>query len=218
MSKSAKIAAGVVGGGVLALVGVLPVAANAATTAPKPSASCKVPVFSVSPLRASPGTKVTVSGVNFSGCAAQGNKAKPTPVLTVQVGVQSASKMGKLLATTKTSASGSFSVQVTVPALSAAGVPKLELAAAAKDPATGLVYAGVAVLAYSTPSATPTPSATGGSGGGVPTAVPAGSGGLAASTSSSTRLAHDGLAAGGLALLVVGGIGFGRRRATGRQH
>ena len=207
MSKSAKIAAGVVGGGVLALVGVLPVAANAATTVPKPSASCKVPVFSVSPLKAAPGTTVTVSGKNFSGCAAQGNTAKPTPVLTVQVGVESASKMGKLLATTKTTASGSFSVQVTVPALSAAGVPKLELAAAAKDPATGLTYAGVAVLAYSTAS-----------GGGVPTAVPAGSGGLAASTGSSTRLAQDGLAAAGLALVVAGGVGFGRRRATGRQH
>jgi len=215
MSKSAKIAAGVVVGGVLALVGVLPVAANAATTVPKPSASCKTPVFSVSPLRASPGSKVTVSGVNFSGCAAQGNTAKPTPVLTVQVGVEAASKMGKLLATTKTSASGSFSVQVTVPALSAAGVPKLELAAAAKDPVTGLTYVGVAVLAYSTPSATPTPTAPGG---GVPTAVPAGSGGLAGSTSDNTRLAQEGLAAGGIALLVAGGVGFGRRRATRRQH
>jgi hypothetical protein len=211
MSKSMKVAAGVVGGGVLALVAVLPVAANA-TTVPKPSASCKTPVFSVSPMKASPGTKVTVSGVNFSGCTAQGNKAKPTPVLTVRVGVESASKMGKLLATTRTSASGSFKVQVTVPSLSAAGVPKLGLAAAAKDPATGLTYAGVAVLAYSTPGATSAP------GGGVPTAVPAGSGGLAASTSNSTRLAQDGLAAAGVALLVAGGIGFGSRRASGRQQ
>lgn len=214
MSKSAKVTAGVLGGGVLALAAVLPVAANAATTVPKPSASCKTPVFSVSPLQASPGSKVTVSGVNFSGCAAQGNKAKPTPVLTVQIGVQSAAKMGKLLATTKTSPSGSFSVQVTVPALSAAGVPKLELAAAAQDPATGLTYAGVAVLAYSTPSTAPTQAP----GGGIPTAVPAGSGGLAGSTSDSTRLGQDGLAAGGIALLVAGGVGLARRRVTGRQH
>lgn len=36
-----------------------------------------------------PGTQVTVSGVNFSGCSAQGNPAKPTAILTVKVGVAS---------------------------------------------------------------------------------------------------------------------------------
>ena len=61
-------------------------------------------MFSVKPLTAAPGSKVTVSGVNFSGCPAQGSKAKP--VLTVKVGVETASKVGRLLATTTTTPSG----------------------------------------------------------------------------------------------------------------
>jgi hypothetical protein len=186
-------------GGAALLTGLAPLASADAATVPKPSASCKVPVFSVSPLTAKPGTKVTVSGVNFSGCSAQGSTAKPTPVLTVQVGVESASKTGAVLATTKTSATGSFSVQVTVPALSTAGVAKLELAAAAKDPATGLAYAGIAVLAYDT------------SGGGTPTQVPAGTGGQAASTSSSTRDAEFGLLGAGLLVAGLGGLAMARR-------
>jgi len=218
------VTASVLGSGVLALSGLIPSAASAATAPkppPKPSASCKVPVLSVAPLQAAPGTKVMVSGVNFSGCPAQGNPAKPTPILQVQVGVGTAAKMGKLLATTNTTPAGAFSVEVTVPALATGGVPKLALLAASTDAATGLSYAGVAVLAYSTPAATstatPTPTAPA-SGGGVPTAVPAGTGGQAATVSADTRAEQTGLAVVGVALVAAGGIGFGRRRASVRKH
>jgi len=214
------VTASALGSGVLALSGLIPSAASAATAPkppPKPSASCKVPVLSVAPLQAAPGTKVMVSGVNFSGCPAQGNPAKPTPILQVQVGVGTAAKMGKLLATTKTTPAGAFSVEVTVPALASGGVPKLALIAASTDAATGLSYAGVAVLAYSTPAATSTPTAPT-SGGGVPTAVPAGTGGQAATVSADTRAEQTGLAVVGVALVAAGGIGFGRRRASVRKH
>jgi hypothetical protein len=197
--KTALRRALLVAGAAATLTGLVPLANAGAATVPKPSASCKVPVFSVSPLSAKPGTKVTVSGVNFSGCTAQGSTAKPTAVLTVQVGVQTASQMGAVLATTKTSATGSFSVQVTVPALTTAGVAKLELAAAAKDPATGLAYAGIAVLAYDT------------SGGGTPTDVPAGTGGQAASTSRTTREGEIGLLGAGVLVAGLGGVGLARR-------
>lgn len=221
------VTASVLGSGVLALSGLIPSAASAATAPkppPKPSASCKVPVLSVAPLQAAPGTKVMVSGVNFSGCPAQGNPAKPTPVLTIQIGVGTAAKMGKILATTRTTSAGTFSVQVTVPALATGGVPKLALIAASTDPATGLTYLGAAVLAYSTPAATSSsPAATSSStapanGGGVPTAVPAGNGGQAATVSAQTRVEQGALAFVGVALVAAGGIGFGRRRASVRKH
>jgi len=108
---------------------------------------------------------------------------------------------------------------VTVPALASGGVPKLALIAASTDAATGLSYAGVAVLAYSTPAATSTPTPTApASGGGVPTAVPAGTGGQAATVSADTRAEQTGLAVVGVALVAAGGIGFGRRRASVRKH
>lgn len=213
----------VVTGGVAVLAGLVPLAAagSAAAGMPKPSASCKVPVFSVSPLKAKPGTRVTVSGVNFSGCAAQGSIAKPTPVLTVKIGVQTASKMGAVLATTKTTAAGKFSVTVTVPALTTGGIAKLALAAAATDPSTKLTYAGVAVLAYdiATPPATgsaPVAAATTSPpGGGVPTAVPAGNGGQAATVGSGHRDAQFALGGVGALLAAAGAAGVSRRRG---QH
>ena len=214
MQRSRLVSSALLAGGALALVAAAPVAASAAPVA-KPSPSCKVPVFSVSPLKASPGSKVTVSGVNFSGCKAQGSSATPTPVLTVKVGVETASKMGALLATTKTTATGTFSVQVTVPPLSSGGVAKLELAAAATDAATGLTYTGVAVLAYDV--ASPTPSASPTSGGGIPTAVPAGSGGRAASTSTSSRQEQVALGGVGVLMIAAGGTAVTRRR-IGRHH
>jgi len=221
------VTATLLGTGALALSGLVPSAASAASSpspTAKPSASCKVPVLTVAPLTAAPGSKVTVSGVNFSGCPAQGNPAKPTPVLTIQIGVGTAAKMGKLLATTKTTSAGTFSVQVTVPALATGGIPKLALIAASMDPATGLTYFGAAVLAYSTPAATSSsPAATSSStapanGGGVPTAVPAGNGGQAATVSAQTRVEQGALAFVGVALVAAGGIGFGRRRASVRKH
>jgi len=69
------------------------------------------------------------AGQNFSGCSAQGNPAKPTGVLTVQVGIFTAAKVKDVLATTKTSATGSFSVQITVPKVSAGGKPQIGVAA-----------------------------------------------------------------------------------------
>ena len=175
-------------------------------------------MFSVKPLTAAPGSKVTVSGVNFSGCPAQGSKAKPTPVLTVKVGVETASKVSRLLATTTTTRSGTFTVTVTVPPLPNGGVPKLALVAQARDAATGLDYIGLAVLAYKT-AARPAPStghtappAASSAGGGVPTTVPAGSGGLAGSTSPTTRDAQLALGGTGLLLVAAGGVAAGRRR------
>ncbi len=216
------------GGGALALVGLMPAAASAAAAPPKPSASCKVPVLSVTPLTVTPGSKVMVSGVNFSGCPAQGSKAKPTPVLTVKIAVVSAAKTGKVLATTTTSRTGVFSVRVTVPALPSGGVPKLALVAQSRDAATGLDYVGLAVLAYKSVAKTPAPVAAPvkhitpvapapSGGGGVPTAVPAGSGGLAAATSPVTRDAELALGGAGLVLLAAGGVGLGRRRQSGRR-
>ena len=172
-----------------------------------------------------PGTKITVSGKNFSGCAAQGNPAKPTAVLPVKVGVVTAAKVTKVLASTKTSADGSFSVEVTIPAVDAGGKPKIILAAEAMDPVTKLTYSGVAQVLYSaggssTPSsapATPSPSSSmAPTSVDTPTAVPAGSGGLADPSSPARTGLELGLGTAGLVLLGAGGLAISRRKAG--QH
>ncbi len=209
------------------------ISASAAPAVPKPSASCKVPVFSVSATKAMPGSKITVSGKNFSGCAAQGNSAKPTAVLPVKVAVLTAAKVKDVLATTKTSADGSFSVEVTIPSVSAGGQPKIALAAESIDPVTKLTYAGLATVVYSTPAAPTTaapttaapttaqsattlaPTAT--STQDIPTAVPAGSGGLSAPNTPARTGLEIGLVGGGTLLLAAGGITLIRRRSAG-QH
>jgi len=63
------VTATLLGTGALALSGLVPSAASAASSpspspspTAKPSASCKVPVLTVAPLTAAPGSKVTVSG------------------------------------------------------------------------------------------------------------------------------------------------------------
>jgi len=176
------------------------------------------------------GVRRTSSAARLPGCPAQGSKAKPTPVLTVKVGVETASKVGRLLATTTTTPSGTFTVTVTVPPVPSGGVPKLALVAQARDAATGLDYVGLAVLAYKTaappapstghsaPPAPPAPStghsappAVSSAGGGVPAAVPAGSGGLAGSTTPTTRDAQLALGGTGLLLVAAGGVAAGRR-------
>ncbi len=232
---------------VVCLVGVTSASA-AAPAVPKPTASCKVPVLSVSQTTAKPGTKITVSGQNFSGCSAQGNPAKPTGVLTVQVGIFTAAKVKDVLATTKTSATGSFSVQITVPKVSAGGKPQIAVAAQSTDPVTKLSYTGFRSINYtnstapSTTTAAPTPtasstasptsSATGtaeptstassvepastSSSAELPTAVPAGSGGSGAPTSSAQLATELGIGAVGAALVALGGFGVARRRA--HQH
>jgi len=222
---------------VVCLVGVTSAAA-AAPAVPKPTASCKVPVLSVSQTTAKPGTKITVSGQNFSGCSAQSNPAKPTGVLTVQVGIFTAAKVKDVLATTKTSATGSFSVQITVPKVSAGGKPQIAVAAQSTDPVTKLSYTGFRSINYTnstapsttaapTPTASstasPTSTATGtaeptstSSSAELPTAVPAGSGGSGAPTSSAQLGTELGIGAAGAALVALGGFGVARRRA--HQH
>ena len=189
----------------------------------KPSASCKVPIMSVSRTTAIPGTTVRVSGVNFSGCSAQGNSAKPTAILTVKVGVVTAAKVTEVLATTRTTARGTFSVEITVPKVSAGGKSKIALAAASTDPATKLSYIGAAAIAYaaapiaaiSSPAPTPT-APTSSSSGDVPTAVPAGSGGFGAPTGGGQIGTEIIVGGAGAALIALGGVGLARRRS--RQH
>lgn len=231
---------------VVCLVGVTSASA-AAPAVPKPTASCKVPVLSVSQTTAKPGTKITVSGQNFSGCSAQSNPAKPTGVLTVQVGIFTAAKVKDVLATTKTSATGSFSVQITVPKVSAGGKPQIAVAAQSTDPVTKLSYTGFRSINYtnstapsttaaptptSSSTASPTSTATGtaeptstassvepastSSSAELPTAVPAGSGGSGAPTSSAQLATELGIGAAGAALVALGGFGVARRRA--HQH
>ena len=211
-----------------ALVGLAGITSASAVAPVKPSANCKVPIFSVSQTTAMPGTKITVSGKNFSGCAAQGNPAKPTAILTVKVGVVTAAKVQEVLATTKTDATGSFSVQITIPSVSAGGEPKIALAAVAEDPVTTLTYSGVASVTYTKPaaptstssvaptSATSTAAPTSSSSVDVPTAVPAGTGGFGAPTTSAQLDTELGLGAAGVALVALGGYGLTRRRV--RQH
>jgi hypothetical protein len=194
----------------------------------KPSPTCKVPVLSVSRTTAVPGTTVRVSGINFSGCTAQGSSAKPTPVLTVKVGVVTAAKVTEVLATTKTTARGTFSVEITVPKVSAGGQSKIALAASSTDPATKLSYIGATPIAYAaaptttTSSASPAPTSTANaapsssSSVDVPTAVPAGSGGFGAPTGGAEIGTEVAIAGVGAALIAFSGVGLARRRS--RQH
>jgi len=62
----------------------------------------------------------------------------------------------------------------------------------------------------------PTPNATTSPGGGVPTGVPAGSGGEATTTSQTTRGVEVLALATGIALLAFGGYGASRRRSRRR--
>ena len=219
-------------GAAIAVTTLGSMSASAATT-PTLSASpaCKVPAMTLSSTTAAPGTKITVSGKNFSGCTVAGSTAKATPVLTVKVGVLTAAKVQDLLATTKTQ-DGSFSVQITVPKVSAGGEPKIAVAAVSEDPATKLVYHATQTITYktaTTTSAAPTPTASSpaptsasastaasSSSQDVPTAVPAGSGGMGGTTGTTQIAVELGLGAAGVALLGAGGISVARRRA--RQH
>lgn len=167
---------------------------------PTPLPTCLIPSLTAIPDAVSPGTVVTVSGQNFSGCGAVDDPTPPTAVLEVKIGIATDQKMGTVLATTQTAADGSFTVSVTVPAVASAG-DTIALAAGSEDTATGLAYAAVVPLQYSGGSA-------------VPTAVPAGSGGLVATEESGTT----GLltVAGGAGLVLAGaGIAGLRRRRVG---
>ena len=187
----------------IALGSLLLVAPSAnAAQEPVPSPSCTVPVMTAIPDTVSPGTVVTVSGQNFSGCAADGDPTPPTAVLEVKIGIATDQAMGQVLATTQTAADGSFTASVTIPAVASAG-DTIALAAATQDVATGLAYAAVLPLAYSGGTV-------------VPTAVPAGSGGLAATeVSEETNLL---VLAGGAGLVLAGAGVAGLRRRKVSSH
>jgi LPXTG-motif cell wall-anchored protein len=167
---------------------------------PKPSASCKIPSLSAIPETVTPGSVVTVSGQNFSGCPAEGDPTPPTAVLQVKIGIATDQKMGQILATTQTAADGSFSTSVTIPAVASAG-DKIALAAGTQDVATGLAYAAVVPLLYS-------------GGTTVPTGVPAGTGGLLASESDTESNLLTVVGGAGLVLAGAGVAGLRRRRVS----
>lgn len=219
-------------GAAIAVTAVGSMSASAApASTPSASPSCKVPALTLSATTAMPGTKITVSGKNFSGCTAAGSTVKPTAVIAVKVGVVTATNVQDLLATTKTGADGSFSVQITIPKVPAGGKPEIAVAAVSEDPATKLVYHATDPITYSVPpttpapttsaspappttaptSATPAPTATSSSPD-VPTAVPAGTGGMGGTTGPTQIALELGLGAAGLALLGAGGITVARRR------
>ena len=173
-------------------------------------------MLTVSQASVKAGSRITVSGKNFSGCTVQGTSTKPTPVLPVKVGVVNAAKQTKVLATTKTSSDGSFSVKVTIPSISTEGKGKIAVIAASMDPATKLDYAGVRAIAYQ--AGTPTsPPAKPSMPSQVPTAVPAGSGGLGTPSTPARYGVELGLGAAGVALLAMGALGLKRRR-TGQYR
>ncbi len=201
MEKSllVKRALGVLGVAAAALLTVSPSAM--AADPPKPAASCKIPSLTAVPDSVSPGTSVTVTGQNFSGCPAEGNPAAPTPVVQVKVGIGTDQNMSQVLATTQTAADGSFSVSLTIPSVASAG-NKIVLAAGSKDDVTQLVYAAVVPLGYT-------------GGGAAPTGVPAGTGGTAATADSSDDSALT--VAGGVGVLLLGAGAIGARRRA-LQH
>ena len=167
---------------------------------PTPAASCKVPSLSAIPDSVSPGTVVTVTGQNFSGCPAEGDPTPPTAVLEVKIGIATDQAMGQVLATTQTAADGSFTASVTIPAVASAG-DRIALAAGSQDTATGLAYAAVVPLQYSGGTA-------------VPTGVPAGTGGFAAAEESTDNNLLTIAGAAGLVLAGAGVTGLRRRKAS----
>jgi hypothetical protein len=184
----------------IALAAAAPLAASAE---PVPAADCSTPALSAEPIIVSPGTVLTVSGEDFSGCATV-DGIPGTPVIPVEVGIYTDQKMAQVLAETQTAADGSFTVQVTIPAVASAG-DKIILIAASADEATGLVYQGLLTLGYT-------------AGGTTPTAVPAGVGDLAASASDSDKGLLVGIGAAGLLLVAGGATAAVRRREHEHQH
>lgn len=200
-----------------------------------PSApTCQPPMLTVTPTSGPIGTKVAVTGQHFSGCSGSGSSPKPSSVLPVQIGLtyrsSSAQPVTKVLATTKTTSTGSFTVTVVIPS----GVPAgtAEVLATSKDPATGSAYGAggpFTVTGSPAPTASPTPvpgpspkpkpapvpGPAGAPTGTVPRSVPAGSAGLAADqgTSPVDVAVIVLLGAAGLAVAVEGG----RRWAISRH-
>lgn len=207
-------------------------AAPTTTAAPVPSASCKVPSLTITPAAGKAGTVVKVSGQNFSGCKLKSGSIAPTLVLHVKVGVvNAATKKSTVLVTVSTTSAGTFSASITIP--TETGSTKIGVVAAAQDPATKLDYFALRPFQYR-PAVTPTPSPTATvtptptspsapstsmqpTGTSVPTAVPAGLGNGAATTSAATRAVQLAIGAGGVLLATVA-LMMMRRRRTGEHH
>jgi len=185
-----------------------------AAATPTPSPTCKIPSLTVTPAAGPTGTRVTLTGTHFSGCPAKNSPAKPTPVNPVAIGLvfkaSPSTAAAKQLGTTSTTPAGSFTITVTIPAGEHPGLA--ELVAVAQDKATGLGYRAARPFTITSSAGT-----TGGTGTGtgtgvvrVPTSVPAGSGGMAASSNSSVP-------SGEIALLAVAGAaGIGLTAAGSR--
>jgi len=191
---------------------VLAAAGPALAATPQPSPTCKIPSVTFTPAAGPAGTRVTLSGSNFSGCPAKNGTAKPTPVLPVEVGLvfkaSSTTAAAKQLGSTATTAGGSFTLTVSIPAGEQAGLA--ELVAVSQDKATGLAYRAArpfTITASSTGTGTGT--GTGAGTGTAPTSVPAGTGGMA-TTGSGTPTSDIAL------LAVAGAAGLGLTAAGGR--
>jgi len=189
---------------------VLAAAGPALAATPQPSPTCKIPSVTFTPAAGPAGTRVTLSGSNFSGCPAKNGTAKPTPVLPVEVGLvfkaSSTTAAAKQLGSTATTAGGSFTLTVSIPAGEQAGLA--ELVAVSQDKATGLAYRAArpfTITASSTGPGTGTVAGTGT----APTSVPAGTGGMA-TTGSGTPISDIAL------LAVAGAAGLGLTAAGGR--
>lgn len=195
--------------------------ASAAPT-PTPDPSCRVPSLTVTPTQGTPGAPVVVKGQNFGGCPAKGSTKKPAATITVKV-VFTEKKHGTALVSVVTKADHSFTTTVHVPATGATPGQAV-FGAGGMDPVTGLSYfasAPFTIPGATTPTPTPTASPSvspTAPGGGAPTAVPAGNGGQAGTTSSSTIEEQAALGLAGLALLAAGGLGLRRRRAGTHHH
>ena len=154
---------------------------------------------------------MTVIGRHFSGCHATTGHATPAVHLPVQVGLAAVSTVSRALAKATTNASGYFKIFLTIPSNAVRG-KTVTLAAASKDSKTTLAYAGTSHAIYT--ARTGSGSTDSGAGGGMPTGVPAGTGGLAATISSTDVDVELGLLAGGLLLVAGGGTVLARRRRT----
>ncbi|WP_375490475.1 hypothetical protein [uncultured Jatrophihabitans sp.] len=168
------------------------------------TSACRKPTLQVMPAAVHAGQTVTVIGRHFSGCHATTGNATPAVSLPVQVGVKGSTALATALAKARTSSSGYFKVRFAIPVGMTGQARSLTLGAATRDASTTLAYAGATTVAYSNSNAS--------AGGGMPTGVPAGTGGQAAPTSAADRDGLLGLLAGGLLLAAGGTTVLTRRR------
>lgn len=180
-----------------AALAVLLLGGPAASAAPVPSPDCPTPTLTAEPTTVSPGTVVTVRGEHFSGCLTA-DGALGQAYLPVTIGLASGEGIEAVLTTTQTQRAGGIFASVVIPDVPDAGAT-VTLAAESADPVNGLVYRASVPLSYS-------------GGSPVPTAVPAGTGGLSGSEPGGG--AGWAVAAGAGVVLAAGGvIGLRRRRA-----